>query len=84
MANAFDIPGMRNLVDNIINDTISKILVLPNRLVIPIIPDFNELDSFKSLNLKVCLRELWLFFITNWINNVFKKGVVRIEVLRAI
>jgi len=58
MANAFDIPGMRNLVDNIINDTISKILVLPNRLVIPIIPDFdvNELDSIKSLNLKVYKR----------------------------
>ena len=64
MANAFDIPGMRNLVDNIINDAISKILVLPNRLVIPIIPDFdvNELDSFKSLNLKV-FKKIFSFIL---------------------
>lgn len=55
VANTFDMPGLRKLIDATIEDTISKILVLPNRLVIPLMPDFDisELDSMKTLKPRV-------------------------------
>lgn len=58
IANAFDLPGLRNLIDNIIEDSIAKTLVLPNRLVIPIIPDLklDELDDMKKVRPKGVLR----------------------------
>jgi Ca2+-dependent lipid-binding protein len=51
VANTFDMPGLRKLIDTLLNDTISKILVLPNRLCIPIITDLQQenLNSFKSV-----------------------------------
>ena len=50
-------PGLRKLIDTAIVDAFSKILVLPNKLVIPILSDFNnnELDDFKTMEPKVCL-----------------------------
>lgn len=58
IANAFDLPGLRNLIDNIIEDSIAKTLVLPNRLVIPIIADLklDELDDMKKVRPKGVLR----------------------------
>ena len=55
MANTFDMPGLRKLINNLINDCIGKVLVLPNRLVIPILNDLNNnnLNTFKSLQPKV-------------------------------
>jgi hypothetical protein len=58
IANSLDIPGLRDLVYNITIDSMSKILVLPNRLVIPIIPDFDAIDlnSFRHLQPIVILE----------------------------
>ena len=58
MANTFDMPGLRKLINTLLNDTISKILVLPNRLVIPIISDLNidDLNSFRSVKPKGVFR----------------------------
>jgi Ca2+-dependent lipid-binding protein len=51
-------PGLRKLINTLLNDTISKILVLPNRLVIPIISDLNidDLNSFRSVQPKGVFR----------------------------
>lgn len=59
IANAFDLPGLRKLIDSVIEDTIAKTLVLPNRLVIPVIPDIDlsEIDSLKTIKPRV------IFFI---------------------
>jgi hypothetical protein len=48
-------PGIRKLIDSTIEDAVSKTLVLPNRLVIPLMPDFDmmELDSMKTLKPRV-------------------------------
>lgn len=48
-------PGLRKMIDSTIEDAVSKTLVLPNRLVIPLIPDFDitEIDSMRSLKPRV-------------------------------
>ena len=57
VANTLDMPGLRKLINNLIVDSISKTLVLPNRLVIPILTDMNnnEANSYRSLEPKVNL-----------------------------
>jgi len=51
-------PGLRKLINTLLNDTISKILVLPNRLVIPIINDLNvdDINAFRSVQPKGVFR----------------------------
>jgi hypothetical protein len=47
--------GIRSLSRNILEDTLSKVFVLPNRLVIPMVTDFNinELNGIQSIKPKV-------------------------------
>lgn len=58
MLNNLKNKGIRSLSRNILEDTLSKILVLPNRLVIPMVPDFNvnDLNGIQSIKPKVFLN----------------------------
>jgi hypothetical protein len=55
IANALDIPLLNDGLKTAVSDILSKLLVLPNRLVIPIIPDFNlvDMNALKTPHPKV-------------------------------
>ncbi|KAM6468929.1 extended synaptotagmin-1 [Liasis olivaceus] len=48
MTNLLDIPGLSSLSDTMIMDSIASFLVLPNRLLIPLIPDLHEAAQLRS------------------------------------
>ncbi|XP_061871291.1 extended synaptotagmin-1 [Colius striatus] len=47
MTNLLDIPGLSSMSDTMIMDTISSYLVLPNRLLIPLVPDLQEAAQLR-------------------------------------
>ncbi|XP_039182683.1 extended synaptotagmin-1 [Crotalus tigris] len=47
MTNLLDIPGLSSLSDTMIMDSIASFLVLPNRLLIPLIPDLHEAAELR-------------------------------------
>ncbi|NXX81924.1 ESYT1 protein, partial [Urocolius indicus] len=47
MTNLLDIPGLSSMSDTMIMDTISSYLVLPNRLLIPLVPDLQEAAELR-------------------------------------
>uniref|UniRef100_A0A803SNN1 Extended synaptotagmin-1 n=1 Tax=Anolis carolinensis TaxID=28377 RepID=A0A803SNN1_ANOCA len=48
MTNLLDIPGLSSLSDTMIMDSIASFLVLPNRLLIPLVPDLHEAAQLRS------------------------------------
>ncbi len=54
-ANALDIPIISDSLKTMVTDALNKFLVLPNRLVIPVLPDFDKFDeaSLKTPDPKV-------------------------------
>ncbi|XP_015279134.1 PREDICTED: extended synaptotagmin-1 [Gekko japonicus] len=46
--NLLDIPGLSSVSDTMIMDSIASFLVLPNRLLIPLIPDLHEAAELRS------------------------------------
>ncbi|XP_014117818.1 PREDICTED: extended synaptotagmin-1 [Pseudopodoces humilis] len=48
MTNLLDIPGLSSMSDTMIMDTISSYLVLPNRLLVPLVPDLPEAAQLRS------------------------------------
>ncbi|RMB90370.1 hypothetical protein DUI87_33256 [Hirundo rustica rustica] len=47
MTNLLDIPGLSSMSDTMIMDTISSFLVLPNRLLVPLVPDLPEAAQLR-------------------------------------
>ncbi|NWR39836.1 ESYT1 protein, partial [Tachuris rubrigastra] len=47
MTNLLDIPGLSSMSDTMIMDTISSYLVLPNRLLVPLVPDLHEAAQLR-------------------------------------
>ncbi|KAK3105614.1 hypothetical protein FSP39_001841 [Pinctada imbricata] len=41
LANAFDIPGLRDMIESIIHEQVAAIMVLPNRIVVPMVEKVN-------------------------------------------
>lgn len=79
VANALDIPILNDTLKTVISDILNKILVLPNRLVIPIVPDFLnefELNSLRAPEPKGVLR-LYVYRAYNLVRadiNMFGQG----------
>uniref|UniRef100_A0A6J0T2K6 Extended synaptotagmin-1 isoform X3 n=1 Tax=Pogona vitticeps TaxID=103695 RepID=A0A6J0T2K6_9SAUR len=48
MTNLLDIPGLSSMSDTMIMDSIASFLVLPNRLLIPLVPDLHEAAELRS------------------------------------
>lgn len=48
MTNLLDIPGLSSLSDTMIMDSISAFLVLPNRLLVPLVPDLHDVAQLRS------------------------------------
>ncbi|KAK2493634.1 hypothetical protein MC885_009418 [Smutsia gigantea] len=48
MTNLLDIPGLSSLSDNMIMDSIAAFLVLPNRLLVPLVPDLQDVAQLRS------------------------------------
>uniref|UniRef100_A0A8D2JB81 Extended synaptotagmin 1 n=1 Tax=Varanus komodoensis TaxID=61221 RepID=A0A8D2JB81_VARKO len=48
MTNLLDIPGLSSLSDTMIMDSIASFLVLPNRLLIPLVSDLHEAAQLRS------------------------------------
>ncbi|XP_063149752.1 extended synaptotagmin-1 isoform X2 [Candoia aspera] len=48
MTNLLDIPGLSSLSDTMIMDSIASFLVLPNRLLIPLVPNLHEAAQLRS------------------------------------
>uniref|UniRef100_A0A6I8NBP5 Extended synaptotagmin 1 n=1 Tax=Ornithorhynchus anatinus TaxID=9258 RepID=A0A6I8NBP5_ORNAN len=48
MTNLLDIPGLSALSDSMIMDSIAAFLVLPNRLLVPLVPDLQEVAQLRS------------------------------------
>ncbi|XP_040839846.1 extended synaptotagmin-1 [Ochotona curzoniae] len=48
MTNLLDIPGLSSLSDNVIMDSIAAFLVLPNRLLVPLVPDLQDVAQLRS------------------------------------
>ncbi|XP_067385958.1 extended synaptotagmin-1 [Emydura macquarii macquarii] len=48
MTNLLDIPGLSSLSDSMIMDSIAAFLVLPNRLLVPLVPDLHEAAQLRS------------------------------------
>ncbi|XP_053153668.1 extended synaptotagmin-1 isoform X2 [Hemicordylus capensis] len=48
MTNLLDIPGLSSLSDTMIMDSIASFLVLPNRLLIPLVPDLHDAAELRS------------------------------------
>ncbi|XP_015742367.1 extended synaptotagmin-1 [Coturnix japonica] len=47
MTNLLDIPGLSSMSDTMIMDTISSYLVLPNRLLVPLVPDLHDAAQLR-------------------------------------
>ncbi|KAM6112302.1 LOW QUALITY PROTEIN: extended synaptotagmin-1 [Phoenicopterus ruber ruber] len=47
MTNLLDIPGLSSISDTMIMDAISSYLVLPNRLLVPLVPDLHEAAQLR-------------------------------------
>ncbi|XP_066064945.1 LOW QUALITY PROTEIN: extended synaptotagmin-1, partial [Chamaea fasciata] len=47
MTNLLDIPGLSSMSDTMIMDTILLLLVLPNRLLVPLVPDLPEAAELR-------------------------------------
>ncbi|XP_049674789.1 extended synaptotagmin-1 isoform X1 [Accipiter gentilis] len=47
MTNLLDIPGLSSMSDTMIMDAISSYLVLPNRLLVPLVPDLHEAAQLR-------------------------------------
>ncbi|XP_065510307.1 extended synaptotagmin-1 [Caloenas nicobarica] len=47
MTNLLDIPGLSSMSDTMIMDTIASYLVLPNRLLVPLLPDLPEAAQLR-------------------------------------
>ncbi|XP_068027334.1 LOW QUALITY PROTEIN: extended synaptotagmin-1, partial [Melanerpes formicivorus] len=47
MTNLLDIPGLSSMSDTMIMDTISSYLVLPNRLLVPLVPDLQDAAQLR-------------------------------------
>lgn len=60
IANALDIPILNETLKTTISDIVNKILVLPNRLVIPIVPD--HLDQVELNNLRQPQPQVNIYF----------------------
>ncbi|XP_035933328.2 extended synaptotagmin-1 [Halichoerus grypus] len=48
MTNLLDIPGLSSLSDTMIMDSIATFLVLPNRLLVPLVPDLHDVAQLRS------------------------------------
>ncbi|XP_074082506.1 extended synaptotagmin-1 [Macrotis lagotis] len=48
MTNLLDIPGLSSLSDTVIMDSIAAFLVLPNRLLVPLVPDLQDVAQLRS------------------------------------
>uniref|UniRef100_A0A8C9BPW5 Extended synaptotagmin-1 n=1 Tax=Phocoena sinus TaxID=42100 RepID=A0A8C9BPW5_PHOSS len=48
MTNLLDIPGLSSLSDTMIMDSIAAFLVLPNRLLVPLVPDLQDVAQLRS------------------------------------
>uniref|UniRef100_A0A452R454 Extended synaptotagmin-1 n=1 Tax=Ursus americanus TaxID=9643 RepID=A0A452R454_URSAM len=48
MTNLLDIPGLSSLSDTMIMDSIAAFLVLPNRLLVPLVPDLHDVAQLRS------------------------------------
>uniref|UniRef100_A0A8C8SLZ6 Extended synaptotagmin-1 n=1 Tax=Pelusios castaneus TaxID=367368 RepID=A0A8C8SLZ6_9SAUR len=48
MTNLLDIPGLSSFSDSMIMDSIAAFLVLPNRLLVPLVPDLQEAAQLRS------------------------------------
>uniref|UniRef100_A0A8C0LJN5 Extended synaptotagmin-1 n=1 Tax=Canis lupus dingo TaxID=286419 RepID=A0A8C0LJN5_CANLU len=48
MTNLLDIPGLSSLSDTMIMDSIAAFLVLPNRLLVPLVPDLRDAAQLRS------------------------------------
>ncbi|KYO28716.1 extended synaptotagmin-1 [Alligator mississippiensis] len=48
MTNLLDIPGLSSMSDSMIMDAIAAFLVLPNRLLVPLVPDLQEAAQLRS------------------------------------
>ncbi|KAM8990496.1 LOW QUALITY PROTEIN: extended synaptotagmin-1 [Ara ararauna] len=48
MTNLLDIPGLSSMSDSMIMDAIASYLVLPNRLLVPLVPDLPEAAELRS------------------------------------
>ncbi|KAM6106254.1 extended synaptotagmin-1 [Pterocles gutturalis] len=48
MTNLLDIPGLSSMSDTMIMDAIASYLVLPNRLLVPLVPDLPEAAQLRS------------------------------------
>ncbi|XP_029062283.1 extended synaptotagmin-1 isoform X1 [Monodon monoceros] len=48
MTNLLDIPGLSSLSDTMIMDSIAAFLVLPNRLLVPLVPDLQDAAQLRS------------------------------------
>ncbi|TFK02905.1 Extended synaptotagmin-1 [Platysternon megacephalum] len=48
MTNLLDIPGLSSLSDSMIMDSIAAFLVLPNRLLVPLVPDLHDAAQLRS------------------------------------
>ncbi|XP_074835860.1 extended synaptotagmin-1 isoform X2 [Carettochelys insculpta] len=48
MTNLLDIPGLSSLSDSMIMDSIAAFLVLPNRLLVPLVPNLHEAAQLRS------------------------------------
>nr|XP_032641543.1 extended synaptotagmin-1 [Chelonoidis abingdonii] len=48
MTNLLDIPGLSSLSDSMIMDSIAAFLVLPNRLLVPLVPDLHDVAQLRS------------------------------------
>ncbi|XP_030410600.1 extended synaptotagmin-1 isoform X1 [Gopherus evgoodei] len=48
MTNLLDIPGLSSLSDSMIMDSIAAFLVLPNRLLVPLVPNLHDVAQLRS------------------------------------
>ncbi|EHB06548.1 Extended synaptotagmin-1 [Heterocephalus glaber] len=48
MTNLLDIPGLSSLSDTMIMDSIAAFLVLPNRLLVPLVPNLHDVAQLRS------------------------------------
>uniref|UniRef100_A0A8C3HFU0 Extended synaptotagmin 1 n=1 Tax=Chrysemys picta bellii TaxID=8478 RepID=A0A8C3HFU0_CHRPI len=48
MTNLLDIPGLSSLSDSVIMDSIASFLVLPNRLLVPLVPNLHDVAQLRS------------------------------------
>jgi hypothetical protein len=69
-------PGLRKLIDVLIEDTLGKTVVLPNRIVIPTIFDFkeHEMEAYNMLKPRVTSKNKQTILLIKIIklNNSFK------------